>query len=192
MPPLEGAELELDANVDGTDQVTGAFRFGAEARVNSRTVTDYVADRRGSALNAIVGSAAGSYGDDRTAYYVDLGAGGQIWEIDKMGWTGSSEQWGDGSGNYQRDATGSNAWHQAQMLQRYHSRGEYDSRGAQARLRVGEISDEGAFDAYVPVTIRECEFNRVADEPMTFDVNITLARAAQLNEPIDISKQVVF
>lgn len=193
MPPLKGAILELDADVDGTGQTTGTFRFGAEAGINSRSITDYIADRRGSALNSVVGSSVDSYGGDRTAFYVDLGAGTRVWEIRKKGWTGSSETWGDGSGVFDRDATGSDASHQAELLERYHDRGEFDSRGRQARLQYGHVSEQGGFsEDHVPVTVRECEFDRVADEPGMFDISITLARAGQLDDVLDIASQVGF
>lgn len=189
---LSGAELRLSADVDGTGQTTGTFRLGANTRINSRTMTDYVVSRQFSGINAIVSDTLEGFDTERSGYYVDLGAGGKVIEVEKTGWTGSDERWGDGSGNSARDATGSSAWHQAQLLERFVTRGEYDSRNA-GELAVGEISIDGEFEeAHLPVTVKEYEWTRQSDEPATFDINLTLARTAALDEALDIAKQVLF
>lgn len=190
---LSGAILELDADVDGTGMVTGTFDLSAELRINSRTVTDYLLSRRLGDVNAIVGSGVDGFGDDRSSYYVDLGAGGNLIEFQKRGWEGASGQWGDGSGNDSRDATGSNPWHQAQMLERYVSRGEYDSRNTRGRLRVGEIDHSGHLDSHIPISVQEYEWTRDTEDGSPFyDITLSLARVAPLDAAIDIAKQELF
>lgn len=205
---LEHAVLELDADVDQDGvQETGVFEFVGDLELNQRTVVDHLITSRGSMLNSIVTSLPGWLGANdvrqkRAGFYIDLGGGAHTFEANARGWQPSQTglyTWGDPNEakGSKANATDQDPWTQMHCLNEYIRQGEHDSRDEKARLRVGEYSDgtyaadgsTGLYDDWLHVTVNNFNFNRNADDPLAFDVSISLAETEDLTGVIDIITQ---
>jgi hypothetical protein len=159
--------LNADADKDGTME-DGVFELVGNLEVNERMHVDHLFGNELGNINSVTTSLPGWVGTEaanklnssRVGFFLDLGAGRHIFEINAVGWESPSEPyfWGDptetsvGNGGGQPsnagaeiDADGNitaagntNSMQQMAVLMQYLQYGEYDSRQQAGKLYFGE------------------------------------------------------
>lgn len=184
-------------DVDGDDaDEDGEFVFEGDLDITIRTVSDYVMSG-GSAVNSIIawwydeisdGALAGD--GKRQEFYLDLGGGEHIVEVDGVSWQGSSNTWGDPSENSGTAANGTSESpiFQMQVLDRYCQLAEVDSRNP-ATLEVGEYSSDGVYGP-LNVVVKEPIFTFNSKQSASvMDFSIVMAEAAVFDEAYDAEQR---
>lgn len=178
-------ELEIDADPDEDgNQETGKFEISGNAQVSEQVDIDYQIGGAADTTNAIVQEYIDGKKHRRRGIYFDLGAGAHIFEIQFQGWDGSSNQWGDGSGNLPNDATGETPITQMQVFQQYLRTGTTDSLNP-ARLKFGQYHGSGALDDVVYVAVQGPRNVHAAEDYSTFDGTIQCFEVEKLDLAID-------
>jgi hypothetical protein len=190
---LDRGVLELTADVDGdgTDE-TGAFHLVGNVTVSEEVEKDFIFDNTASGLVSLVSDLSDVDIEPRKGFYLDIGAGAHVFEIEFRGWEGANAvPWGDGSGTYPADATGEDPLRQMQCFLKYLQLSTTDS-FSPATLRIGEYADgtygaNGAFDP-LEVAVQGPRNTHTAEEYSTFDGTFTAIEVLRLNEPIDLTE----
>lgn len=215
---LERGVLELDADVDqdGTRE-TGVFHLVGALQIRQRVEPRPVLfSGGGSAVNAVVGSTVDELQNlitgqstvemkKRAGFYLDLGGGRHVFEVNFMGWEGAIDadgndlQWGTSatpgrvaSNSRLVSATGEPAVTQMALLMEFLRLGEYDSRAEHARFRFGEYHDGtytatqgGEFEDYIHVHIELGAGGMDAETFKKFDGSMTMVEIEDFNRAID-------
>jgi len=188
--------LELQADVDDDGSVeTGVFELGGNATVSEQVQKDYTFDNTASGLVSLVSNLTGLERQRRQGFYLDIGAGAHLFEIDAQPWRGdNSPQFGDGSGTFPADATGNDPRDQMQCFGRYVQLALTDS-FTPATLYWGEYADgthgtNGAFDP-LQVAVSEPRTTQDSTEQFnSFDVSVTCIEVLQLDQPVDLIEHI--
>lgn len=198
MATLQKAVLTVDADVDGDGAAeTGEFHMAGNLEVTPGLRTGYLVGGRGSTVNSILSSTLGDGSNVRQGFYLDLGGGAHTVDIQFRGWEGATDQsgtpvqWGNEGVDdtpTKADATGADPITQIDVLMRYLTRAEIDSRSP-ATLEYGEYSSGGLYSA-MNVVVEGPNFTRSAQDGSWFDGSLTCIRAADLNDALDAIKQV--
>lgn len=192
MPPLERAELEMQATIDG-QQRTGTFVFlGGEenkASINDRGRTGYLVggNNRGTQILAILSELLGDEELKRKDLRLDFGGGQRAHQLTFQLAEGATDangdhyQWGSTStvGKSLHSATGQDPRTQEQVFMRYWSVGTYDSRKT-ATFRWWEASSGGLYSER-SVSIESPSFEVTAGDP-TITGSMTLVDTASLEQ----------
>lgn len=172
---LQRGYLTLNADVDrdGTME-DGVFELVGNLEVNQRMHVDHLFGNELGNINSVATSLPGWAGvedaeqlnSSRVGFFLDLGAGRHIFEVNAVGWEGPSDPyfWGDptetsvGNGGTTNANAGAeidsngditaagntNSMQQMAVLMDYLKYGEYDSRQEAAQLYFGEYyPDQG-------------------------------------------------
>jgi hypothetical protein len=178
---LESARLTLEADVDGDGAVeTGVFSFDGPVEISPGIRTGNLIGPTGSNVGALVDVVTGNDAG-RAGFRLDAGGGAFVITVNFRGWEGSTNRWGDGSGEAKADAEGEGVFRQLSVLMRYLNRGEYDSRGG-ATFEYGEYSSSGVY-APINVAPEEPQVSFSAEEQIsTFDGSITLVATRSIEQ----------
>lgn len=139
-----------EAKING-ETVTGVFEFTAEVAYEFSVETDALFQSSGPAselAQVVLGQFEGKeLGEGiRQTLTMDVGMGRHVITTDFRAFSGSPNQWGNGSGNPVFDATGEDDVHaQLAILDKYLNTATLDSANP-AFLDVGEYSEEGRFN----------------------------------------------
>lgn len=197
-PPVNGAKLTIpNVDVDGDGEPeTGVFVM-RDVEIDFSVRTEFVVGGQGSKANAALAGLLDAGESTRKGIHLDAGTGDHAVEISFSGWRGSDEQWGN-TGNAGEltpgDATGEDPVTQMQMLDRYLSVGEIDSRNP-ARLEVGQYTPGGVWDTsalgedHLDVVVKGPENAYATDRPSTYDGTITCVETTDLSRPLDAKQR---
>lgn len=222
---LERGVLELNADVDqdGTRE-KGVFHMVGGLQVRHRVEPlPVLLSGRGSLANAVAGSAVNEAQalitgsptvemKKRAGFYLDLGGGRHVFELNFMGWEGAQDasgddlQWGtsDTPGRVTNNgrlisATGQPAIEQMALLMEFLRIGEYDSRAEHAKWRFGEYHDGtygsvqgGEYEDYLHVHVEVGAGGMQAGETQKFDGSITLIEIEDFGRPIDAVGEIAW
>lgn len=222
---LERGVLELTADIDqdGTRE-TGVFHLVGDLQIRQRVEPHpLLFSGRGSAVNAVVGSAVDEAQNiitgssvvemrKRAGFYLDLGAGRHVFEVNFIGWEGAVDsggndlQWGtSATPGRQTDnsrlvsATGEPAITQMALLMEFLRIGEYDSRAEHAKFRFGEYHDGtytatqgGEYDDYLHVHVELGAGGMQADSDQKFDGSMTLIEIEDINRAVDAVGEITW
>jgi len=188
MPPLGKAILTVEADPDGDGNTeTGEFHF-VDVEVTRGLRTGYLVGGRGSTTNAILDSILGDGESRQQGVFLGFGGGTQTYDISLSGWEGASDQWGDtGNGGSATDATGDPRETQIDVLMKYLTTADLDSRNP-AQFEYGEHHSGGYYDP-VNVVPEQPSFTPPIDESSSFTGQLTLLSAADLTKALDGQKQ---
>lgn len=196
--PLQHAELVLEADVDQDgQQETGRFVMVGNLSVTPGLRTGFIVGGRGSTANSVFSSLVEQYGTGNTSAFqnpskregvhLDLGGGEHSVDVEFRGWEGATlsdgtpVQWGNdpNPGRTQASATGQDPITQIDVLLRYLTVGEYDSR-APATLEYGEYSTDGLFEP-IDVAIEGPQAKRSSDDTATYSGTMTLIATTDID-----------
>lgn len=201
---LQQAELRIRADVDGDgSDESGLFVFKGNTTVNPQIRTNFTVGGRGSQANNVIDEgtdfvqntaedfgigdgASNSKPPSRAGFYLDLGGGKHLIEIEFDSWEGSSLQWGntgDTSQVTQADATGADPLTQMSVLMRYLNLGRSDSR-TPASLSYGEYAQGGLYEP-IDVVVADLSVQRSAEDGSWFTGSITLLETLRSDAPLD-------
>ncbi|MBX0325799.1 hypothetical protein EGH21_22535 [Halomicroarcula sp. F13] len=193
MTVLNKAVLVVEADVDGDGTAeTGEFHMSGNLKITPSIRTGYLIGGRGSTVNSVASSTSGSDQAKRQGFYLDLGGGARLYEIEFDQWEGSDDQWGntgDSSSVSQTDATGAAPMTQLEVLMEYLAVAEIDSRNP-ATLRCGEHHANGLYDE-LDVAVEGPQGTRSAEDGSWWSGNITLVTLQSLEKTIDGASQTI-
>lgn len=173
----------IDVDGDGTDE-TGKFVL-TNVEITTGIRTGYVVGGRGSTVNAIYSDYLGDGQSARQGLYFDLGGGADFIQLKFSQWKGSDDQWGNDStaGLTQASATGQDPISQIDVLKKYLTVGQIDSRNP-ATLEYGEYSSSGVYSPK-EVAIESPEFSYSPDRPSALSGSITCIVVIDNNQSTD-------
>lgn len=187
MTALNKAILTVEADVDGDGTAeTGEFHMRGNLSITPSIRTGYLLGGRGSTVNSVTSSLAGAGQSKRQGFYLDLGGGARVVEVEFDQWEGSNDQWGDtgSSGSVtSTDATGADPMTQLDVLMQYFAVAEIDSRNP-AVLEYGEHHDNGLYDP-LDVVIEGPQGTRSAEDGSWFSGRMTFVTVESLDDVID-------
>jgi len=198
---LQRAVFRVSADVDndGTAE-DGEFHLYGNLELTPGLRTGYLlGGQTGATANAVTGDLTDRENVNRRPYYLDLGGGARTVEARFRGWEGAEDdddnpvQWGntgDPTTLTKADATGADPLTQIDVLMRYLTEGEIDSRDP-ATLEYGEYSSGGLYSP-LDVAVEGPQFTRAGDEGDWFDGTMTFVTIGDLLEPLDIRAQEPF
>ena len=191
--------VSADVDDDGV-QENGVFELYGNLELTVGVRTGYlVGGQTGSTANAIISDIVGQQEANRRPFYLDLGGGARTVEARFRGWEGAEDddgnpvQWGN-TGNAgsptKADATGADPLTQIDVLMRYLTEAEIDSRNP-ATLEYGEYSTSGLYSP-LDVAVEGPQFTRAGDEGDWFDGTMTFITIGDLTAAIDLLTQEEF
>ncbi len=202
MPVLKRAKLTLEADVDQDGSAeTGVFEMvaGDGLSVTPGMRTGFIGSDDGTAstFNAIYANLSEDYGgafaspSKRRGFFLDLGGGQHSISIEFNGWEGATDssgdpiQWGNDPqpSRTQSSATGQHPLTQIDVLLRYLTAGQFDSRDP-ATFEYGEYSTDGLYEP-IDVVIEGPQATMSSANPNTFSGSMTLIAAASLEDYYD-------
>lgn len=191
---LQQATLTIQADADGDGSAeTGVFEMAGNLEVTPSIRTGYIIGGRGSTFNAVISNLVADGESKRQGFFLDLGGGARAIEINFRGWKGAIDengnnlQWGNDSSQTktQASATGQDPLTQIDVLMRYLTVGEIDSRNP-ATLEYGEYSSSGLYSS-LGVVIEGPTMTRAAEDGSWFDGSMTCIEAADVRNVWDLS-----
>lgn len=204
---LQTPVLELNVDIDdeggelSEHLETGVFMMAGNVEVNERVEVRYPLGPELTKLNSIITSESGTKGAGRRGYYLDLGDGRHVFEINFLGWEGAIDSdgnavpWGDTSEPSPSiyNATQADPTTQINVFQNYLRLGQFGSDTRHAHFRWGEYSDgtyardgeDGLYEDYLPVAPISASFNRTSEQPVAYDGSITLIEMASWETLVD-------
>jgi hypothetical protein len=176
-----GATLTLEADVDQDLSLeTGVFDLDGGIEISPSIRTGDLIGPTGSSFSGLIDLFTGEQ-SGRAGFRLDAGGGAFVVDIQFKNWEGSTNRWGDGSGDDAADAEGEGVFRQLSVLSRYLNRGTFDSRGG-AELSWGEYSTSGEYNP-IQVAVEEPQVTFVADEETsTFDGSFTLVATRSITQ----------
>lgn len=203
MAALQRAKLTINADVDGDgSDETGVFEMAGDLQVVPSLRTGYLIGGRGSTVNAIISSTVADGENKRKGFFLDLGGGAHVVEIQFKGWDGAkytdsngnvqTATWGDTSKavGSKANATGEGPVAQMDVLMKYLSVAEIDSRDT-ATLEYGEYSSPGRYDP-ISVVIEGPSFQKTAMEEKEFTGSLTCIAAQDITEAADATLREIY
>lgn len=194
---LQRAELDVSADVDGDGvEEDATFVFAGNVEVTPSLRTGYLIGGRGSTVNSIISQFAGSGDSKRRNFFLEAGGGAHTIEISFRGWEGATDndgnpaQWGDTGDQStvtKSDATGADPITQVDVLMKYLTVAEIDSRNP-ATLRYGEYSLTGLYEP-LSVVVESPNFSRAAEDGSWFDGSMTCVAAADIRDLYDAAER---
>lgn len=193
---LQKAILKLSADVDGDGTAeNGEFHMVGNLEVTPKIIPNFVVGGRGSTVNSIISSLVGDGTNKRQNFFIDLGGGIHAVEISFRGWEGAQDdsgnnvQWGNDSAQTktQASATGQDPITQIDVLMRYLTVGEYDSRNT-GTLEYGEYSSGGLYSP-LNVVVEGPTMTRAASDGQWYDGNMQCIVAADLTTAWDAQQR---
>lgn len=198
------AILTLPAGDIGSsnDPVQGRFVLAGDLEISMNFRTGYVIGGRGAAINSVIQQYAGDgEAENGQGFFVDLGSGAHVIEINFRGWKGAEvpasydsndkpdswepAQWGntgDASSKTYADTTGAHPLSQINCLEQYLRHLKIDS-ASPASLQYGEFSPSGLYEDSLDVVLEGPQFTRTSDQPTpTFDGTLTMIEAAAIQD----------
>lgn len=202
MAALNRGVLELTADVDddGSEE-TGVFELVGDIAVTEEVQKDYWFDNTASGLINLTSEIDGFEIEARKGFFLDVGAGAHIFEIQFIGWQGATDsdgnavKWGDGSGSFPADATQDEPLKQLQCFNKYLQLSTTDSRNP-ATLYIGEYADgthgqDGAFDPLKVAIQGPSNSHDSAEEFIEFSGTFTALEVLELTQKIDIVSRTI-
>lgn len=212
MSTLDRAIVEMSADVDGDGNTeNGRFHMVGNVTVSEQVEPDYWFGGRGSTINSVINRTLLDKAGGRQQFYLDLGAGSHIHEIEFMGWEGAKDSdgndvlWGDP--NAQKgtvaNATSQDALVQMQTFNKYLKNGIVDS-FSPAYLHVGEWTDgiynngdpieacngeEGLFGKPLKIVLMGPRMVKASEEFKTFNGSYQAVETLEIDQFIDSTRQ---
>lgn len=193
---LQGADLTIEADVNGDgSKETGKFEMRGNVEITPQIVSSFVIDGRGRIVNSILSELVGDGTNKRQGFYLDLGGGAHAIELSFTGWEGAIDssgnnlQWGNdpNKSKTKSSATGQDPITQIDVLMRYLTVGEIDSRNP-ATLAYGEYSSSGVYSS-LNVIVDSPRFPRSAMDGAKFEGSMTCIVAADVTTSWDADKR---
>jgi hypothetical protein len=185
MGVLRQARLTFPATINGVD-TEGVFELKSGLSLSPRVKSGELIGPQGQIVRGTLQliNATEGRGDVRFR----LG-GIPVADVDFDSFEGSDGQFGDGSSDPARDASGEETWRQISVLYKYLVEGGYDSLGA-GKLEWGEFNDvnNGEFEPFSVSPQEPTQTFDVTEELSSFSGSITLVSTAQI-ENAYISQQ---
>lgn len=198
MPALDHARLTITADPDGDgNQETGVFTLAGNLEEEQTIRTGFIGKSE-SGINAVISNLVRDYGEledelspeQRKAVALDLGGGEHAVQIQFKGWEGAyldgePVQWGNDPdpSRTMATATGEPPMTQMEVLSRYVTAGEIDSRSP-AILEYGEHHAGGLYEP-LDVLLEQPQTRRTYEEPTTFTGSLTLISTQNVNTYLD-------
>lgn len=179
---LQKARLTIDADVDGDgSKETGVFEMAGNMDLSPGERTGYLIGGRGSNINAVFSSTFAEGNSKKKGVHLNLGGGARTVGLQFWVWEGSSFQWGNDAnkGKTEASATGQDPLTQIDVLVRYITVGEIDSRNP-AKLEYGEYSDSGLYEP-MDVVIEEPQLTRTAQDGSWATGQMTCVSTVDIN-----------
>lgn len=181
------------------DPVQGTFVLAGNLNITPSFRTGYVVGGRGSSINNVIQQVSGSDGEKGKGFFIDLGDGAHVIEVEFRGWVGAEVpsgydsdgkptgyepvQWGntgDPSTKTYADATGEHPLSQLNVLEQYLRHITIDSRDT-ATVQYGEFSGDGMYES-LDVVLEGPQFTRASDQNASFDGTMTMIEAAKIED----------
>lgn len=193
---LDKAILKVSADVDGDGaEEDGEFHMVGNLEIQPGLRTGFIVDGQGGSVNSVIASLLGDGQSKRQAFYLDLGGGAHVVEIQFRGWEGatvdgSNLQWGNDASQSktQASATGQDPLTQIDVLMRYLTIAEIDSRNP-ATLEYGEYSADGLYDPLDVVVEGPTMTDAAQDGPSYYDGTMTCISTADLTDMYDAKQR---
>ena len=195
----------FDYDQDGTVEHM-KFEMSHDLRVAFNTRTGFILGGSGSTLIDIMTDLYEDVTGDtwegqgrRQGFYLDLGGGEHVVEVECQVSAGSDNQWGTGDGDPVTDATGAHPMEQIQLLDNVLQAAEIDSRpapgdgsypeGHRGTLSIGRYSADGPY-APLAVAPEEPQTNFDSEqESATATVDISFVDIFTLGDSTDAAKE---
>ncbi|USZ75669.1 hypothetical protein NGM07_00075 [Halorussus vallis] len=154
--------------------------------------TGYLIDSAGDNLYAFFVGLLDDGASKRKGISLDQGGGQHVFEIDFMGWTGETGQWGSSpdpaKGPNKRTATGADRITRMNVFMNYLRVGQTDSI-TPARFEYGQYTPNGFLDDHLDVAVESPNMVPPKDESSIFDGSLTVVEIADLNDVFDGMQQ---